>query len=60
MLAYTTISDFFYLPTALEAAVYIGGLLFLMATPYLFLALMDLRRQAASKQHPPTDTQTQP
>lgn len=59
MLAYTTVSDLFYLPSALEVAVYIGGLLFLMACPYLFLWLIDLRRRAGEKQATP-DTQTQP
>ncbi|MGD1895812.1 MAG: hypothetical protein ACFB16_02555 [Phormidesmis sp.] len=60
MLAYTTISDLFYVPTALEVVVYIGGLIFLMASPYLFLSLMDLRRNAAAKRKTQTDTQAQP
>ncbi|MGD1865627.1 MAG: hypothetical protein ACFB0D_13835 [Phormidesmis sp.] len=41
MLAYTTVSDIFVAPTALEAIVYIGGLLFVLACPYLFLSIMD-------------------
>ena len=53
MLAYTTFSDLFYLPSAFEAVVYIGGLLFVMACPYLFLRLMDLRRPARDKQAAP-------
>ncbi len=60
MLAYTTVSDLFYLPTALEAAVYIGGLLFVLASPYLFLGLIDMRRGASEKHKATTDTQAQP
>jgi len=59
MLAYTTVSDYFYLPTALEAAVYIGGLLFLLACPYLFLGLLDTRRTSAKEHQAPTDTPAQ-
>ncbi len=46
MLAYTTVSDIFVAPTALEAAVYLGGLVFLLACPYLFLGAMDKFTQA--------------
>lgn len=59
MLAYTTVSDLFDLPSAFEAIGYIGGLLLVMACPYLFLWLVDLRRRARNKQTTP-DTQTQP
>ncbi|MEL6352386.1 MAG: hypothetical protein AAFR58_11525 [Cyanobacteria bacterium J06627_28] len=41
MLAYTTATDFITLPTGLEAAIYIAGLLVLMACPYLFLFAVD-------------------
>ncbi|MEM9149206.1 MAG: hypothetical protein AAGB19_01960 [Cyanobacteria bacterium P01_F01_bin.3] len=40
MLAYTTVSDIFVAPTALAAFVYLGGLLFVVAGPYLFLRIM--------------------
>ncbi|MEL6263414.1 MAG: hypothetical protein AAFR12_20375 [Cyanobacteria bacterium J06626_6] len=46
MLAYTTVSDLFYLPTVFEATVYIGGLLFVLACPYLFLWAIDKRQSA--------------
>lgn len=41
MLAYTTATDFITLPTGLEAAIYIAGLLVLMACPYVFLFAID-------------------
>ena len=41
MLAYTTVSDLFVVPSALEAVVYLGGLLFVLACPYLFLSIVD-------------------
>ena len=41
VLAYTTVSNLFYLPTPLEAAIYLAGLLFLMACPYVFVAVAD-------------------
>lgn len=47
MLAYTTVSDLFYMPTALEATVYFGGFLFVLALPYLFLGIID--RLSAAK-----------
>lgn len=46
MLAYTTVSDIFVAPTAIEAAVYLGGLVFVLACPYLFLGMMDKLNQA--------------
>ncbi|MEL6468462.1 MAG: hypothetical protein AAFQ74_01935 [Cyanobacteria bacterium J06623_4] len=46
MLAYTTLSDLFYLPTLFEAAVYVGGLLFVLACPYLFLWAIEKRQPA--------------
>lgn len=56
MLAYTTVSDLFYIPTALEAAIYLGGLLFLMACPYVFVAVADkvmsALKQARKPQQP--------
>jgi len=59
MLAYTTASDLFYMPTALEAAVYIGGLLLVLAAPYLFLGLLDKRRAAQTQSKTSAETQTQ-
>jgi len=41
MLAYTTVSDIFVAPTTLEAVVYLAGLVFVLACPYLFLSMMD-------------------
>ncbi len=55
MLAYTTVSDFLYLPTGLETAVYIGGLIFVLACPYIVLGLVDMSRNAAQKRQTPTD-----
>ncbi|MEM8505100.1 MAG: hypothetical protein AAF716_18335 [Cyanobacteria bacterium P01_D01_bin.1] len=48
MLAYTTVTDIFQLPTALEAIVYLGGLAFVLVSPYLFLSTMD-KISAATK-----------
>ena len=48
MLAYTTITDIVQLPTGLEVAVYLGGLVFILVCPYLFLTLVD-RFSAATK-----------
>ncbi|MEL6552203.1 MAG: hypothetical protein AAFQ63_01885 [Cyanobacteria bacterium J06621_11] len=59
MLAYTTVSDLFELPSVLEAVVYLGGLLFVLACPYLFLWLMDLLRHRTPENQTATDTQTQ-
>jgi len=47
MLAYTTVSDIFVAPSALEAAVYLGGLVFLLAAPYLFLGIVDKFNKAS-------------
>lgn len=41
MLAYTTVTDIFQLPTAIEATVYLGGLVFILICPYLFLWAID-------------------
>ncbi|MEL7071131.1 MAG: hypothetical protein AAGN15_21140 [Cyanobacteria bacterium J06581_3] len=49
VLAYTTVSDLFYLPTPLEAAIYLAGLLFLMACPYVFVAVADKVMTAVKK-----------
>ncbi|MEL7359791.1 MAG: hypothetical protein AAFN40_25070 [Cyanobacteria bacterium J06560_6] len=49
VLAYTTVSDLFYLPTPLEAAIYIAGLLFLMACPYIFIAIADKTMNAVKQ-----------
>ena len=48
MLAYTTVTDIFQMPTALEATVYLGGLVFILVGPYLFFNVMD-RISAANK-----------
>ena len=40
MLAYTTFSSLFQMPSALEVAVYVGGLLLVLAFPYVFFSLM--------------------
>ena len=53
MLAYTTVSNLFYLPTPLEVAVYIGGLLFLMACPYIFIAVADKVMSAVKQSRQP-------
>lgn len=45
MLAYTTFSDIFVVPTVLEAAVYFGGLLLVLAAPYLLLRTLDSMRK---------------
>ena len=55
MLAYTTVTDIFQLPTALELTVYLGGLVFVLACPYLFLSLMD-RISAAKRSRKTADT----
>lgn len=41
MLAYTTAADLITLPTGLEAAIYITGLLTLMACPYLVMFVIN-------------------
>ena len=41
MLAYTTITDIVQLPSALEAVVYLTGLVIVLIGPYLFFSLMD-------------------
>ena len=48
MLAYTTVSDWFYLPSALEVAVYFFGFILVLAAPYAFVWLVGrLRRGGA-------------
>ncbi len=61
MLAYTTLVDIVQLPTALETVVYVGGLVFVLVCPYLFLNLMD-RVSAANKpsQDPAADSKSDP
>ncbi|MEO1389107.1 MAG: hypothetical protein AAFV85_17360 [Cyanobacteria bacterium J06634_6] len=53
VLAYTTVSDLFCLPTPLEAAIYLAGLLFLMACPYVFVAVADRVMTAVKKTRQP-------
>lgn len=48
MLAYTTVTDIVQLPSALEAVVYLAGLVFVLVSPYLFFKLMD-KFNAATK-----------
>lgn len=47
MLAYTTLSDFLYLPSILETGIYLGGLLLVIALPILYLTLANSRHQKA-------------
>lgn len=53
MLAYTTLSDLFDVPSALEVAVYLGGLLLVLALPTLYVTLTSLRNRSG------TDSATQ-
>ncbi|MEL7353629.1 MAG: hypothetical protein AAF171_26390 [Cyanobacteria bacterium P01_A01_bin.116] len=46
MLAYTTLSDLFDVPSALEVAVYLGGLLLVLALPTLYVILTSLRNRS--------------
>ena len=41
MLAYTTISDYIHAPSGLEVAVYMGGLLLVMALPTVVFGIAD-------------------
>lgn len=45
MLAYTTFSDFFYLPSVFEFVTYVGGLLLLLAVPALYVTLTAIRER---------------
>jgi len=49
MLAYTAMSDLFYMPSPLEAGVYLGGFLFVLALPYIFLSIIDKQSTAKVK-----------
>lgn len=52
MLAYTTVSDLLYVPSALEVAVYVGGLMLVLALPMTYLTLTATRdRKTTSRQH---------
>lgn len=45
MLAYTTLSDLFYLPSLTEVIVYLGGLLLVLTLPSLYVSLTKKRKQ---------------
>ena len=47
MLAYTTFADFLHIPSILEAAIYLGGLMLVIALPILYLTLSNNRNQKA-------------
>lgn len=43
MLAYTTVADALYVPSALEVAVYVGGLMLVLALPMTYLTMTATR-----------------
>jgi len=53
MLAYTTVSDILYVPSVLEVAVYIGGLMLVLALPMTYVTLTAMRdRKSNAHQRP--------
>ena len=53
MLAYTTVSDVLYVPSVLEVAVYVGGLMLVLAVPMTYLTLTATRgRKSNAHQRP--------
>lgn len=48
MLAYTTLSDWLYVPSAFEAAVYFSGFVVVLTLPTLVFGILDSRAAKAS------------
>jgi len=49
MLAYTTVSDYIHMPSALEAAVYMAGFVVVLTLPTIVFGIIDSRAAKSSQ-----------